>query len=631
MLVGRTDEREILVQHLVATMNGHGRVVFIGGEAGIGKTTLARELEQEAAARGVFVLKGHCYDLTATPPYGPWLDLMARYPAGAGVPPVPDILLEGGIADVRSQAALFAQIQAFFTDVAAAYPCLVILEDLHWADPASLELLRHLARQLAPLPLLLAVTYRVDELTRRHPLYQQLPVLVRDTDGLRIDLRRLDSDDLRLLIETRWPLSATDADRLVQYLDRHADGNPMYVTELLRTLEAEALLYPGTEGWVLAEIDRVVMPPLLRQVIDNRVSRVGEDLREPLAIAAVIGQVIPLDLWQERTGLDHDALLAIAERAVDAHLLEAAPDGTRVRFVHALTREALYESVLPPRRRVWHRQVGEALASRPAPDLDGVAYHFQQAGDSRAVDWLIRAGERAQRAYAWLTAVERFAAAAALLEGVAGSERSRGRLLFRCGRLLRYSQPSRGIIDLAEAERLGDIAGDPVLAAEARVSRGFTRCYADDFRLGLIEMAAGVAALESPPMAEFLPQDATTAWLADALPARTPGGAPTVDPAAAHLSSIGVSHRRGTLPWFLAASGRLAEAIAIGDEFLAQVAAAPPAGDLVVAAIGHAEQGMGIIHASLGRPEAARASFARARAAYDSLDHHAVIAFTLLC
>lgn len=631
MVVGRAAERRLLRDHLTSALGGRGRVVLIGGEAGIGKTTLARDLEQEAISRGAMVLKGHCYDLTATPPYGPWLDLASRYQADNALPSLPPVLVGRGIEEIRSQAEFFAEVRAFFAAMAAIRPILVIVEDLHWSDPASVELLRHLAHHVVASPLLLAITYRVDDLTRRHPFYQQLPALIRDTEGLRIDLRRLGVEDLRTLVETRWPLPTATQDRLVTYLARHSEGNPLYAAELLRTLEEHRLLVSDADGWILGNIDHVVIPPLLRQIIDGRIARVGEGLREPLAMAAVIGEEVGLDLWQEMTGLDDEAMLAIVERAVEVHLLEAVPEGTRVRFVHALTRAALYESVLPPRRRLWHRQVGEALAGRPAPDPDSVADHFQRAGDPRAWEWFVRAGERAQRAYAWLTTRERFAAAAALLDGVPGRERTRGWLLFRCGRLQRYSQPGLGVIDLAEAERLADIAGDRALAAEARVSRGFTRCYADDFLVGLEEMATGVAALEALPFAESLPEDTTTAWFADSLPAGDRGEAWDLDPAATYLSSIGVNHRRGTLPWFLAAAGRLTEAQAIGEAFLTRVAEVPSPGALMLAATGHAEQGMGIVHATLGFPTEARIAFAQARDAYGSLDHHAVIAFTLLC
>ena len=309
------------------------------------------------------MLTGACYDLTNTPPYGPWLDLFDACAFDQGLPPPPAAFAEGRLERVTDQAALFAEVRTFFAALAATRLALLLLEDLHWADPASLELLRHLAPRLRHWPILLLVTYRGDELTRRHPFAVQLPALVREAEGLRLDLRRLDAAALRALVAARYRLPAADEARLVAYLDQHAEGNPLFTTELLRALQEEALLRPADDGWTLGALDRVVLPPFLRHVIDRRIARLGEATRLPLAIAAVIGQEVPLALWAEVAGLDDEALLTIVERAVDAHLLEADPDGRRVRFVHALTREALYESVLPPRRRIWHRRVGEALAA----------------------------------------------------------------------------------------------------------------------------------------------------------------------------------------------------------------------------------------------------------------------------
>ena len=629
-IVGRANERRVLGDHLAAALAGEGRLVLISGEAGIGKTTLVRTLAQEAADAGVLVLTGHCYDLTTTPPYGPWLDLADRYVRTGNLPPLPAAFIGNGIEEIRSQAALFAEVRAFLAAVMAEHPALLVLEDLHWADPSSLELLRHLSTHVQTLPLLVLVTYRSDEPVERHPFYRQLPALIRDAEGLRLDLRRLDVDDLRAILSDRWRLPAHEENRLVDYLERHAEGNPLFARELLRTLEEDGLLHPVGDSWELDEIDRIVLPPYLRQVIEGRVARLGEEMRQPLAMAAVIGQEVPLTLWARVTGLDEDELLTVIEQAVEAHLLDAEIVGTRVRFVHALTREALYEAVLAPRRRVWHRQVGDALVETVSPDPDAVAYHFQQAGDPRASEWLVRAGERAQRAYAWLTASERFAAAADVLKDVPGQERARGWLLYRCGRLQRYSQPALGIDDLIEAERLAHVVHDRALAADARYSRGLLRCYADDFRLGLEDLAVGVTALEVLPTDEAFPSDTTSAWFADSLPAKEIVGNADFDSGAIQLSALGVNHRRGTLPWFFAASGRLAEAQLIAEAFLAQAVRVPQSGELVLSATGHAHQGRAIAQTLLGHPDRARLMFSEARQLYAQLDHHAVIAFTLL-
>ena len=199
-----------------------------------------------------------------------------------------------------------------------------------------------------------------------------------------------------------------------------------------------------------------------------------------------------------------------------------ATTAPKVEFAHALVREVLYEGILPPRRRVWHRRVAEVDCGHcPRPDPDAVAYHFTQAGDPRAIDWLVRAGDRAFRAYAWLTARDRFLAAVALLEGDAARAGERGWLLYRIGRLLRLGDPAQGVAYLAEAERVAQAVGDPLLAAYALADRGLLLCIAAEIEQGLAALAAGVAALEALPADQALPDPAFRLWIADALPAST--------------------------------------------------------------------------------------------------------------
>jgi DNA-binding CsgD family transcriptional regulator len=629
-LVGRDAERALLREQLDLAISGQGRLVLIGGEAGIGKTTLAREICGEASELGATVLVGHCFDLTATPPYGPWLDLGARYRPDGDLPELPDALVSGKIDEIESQTELFEQVRSFLMSVTAVRPAVLVIEDLHWADAASLDLLRSIVPRLGSLPILTVVTYRVDELTRKHPFYHQLPGLVRDAEGRRIDLRRLNVEDFEALIAARWRLEPDDCERLVEYLGRHADGNPFFVAELLRTLEEERLLFREGDAWSLAPLDHIVMPPLLRQVIDGRVARLGEEMRQPLAMASVIGQEVPLDLWANVADLDPDSVLKVVEQAVDAHVFEATRDGTRVRFVHALTREALYDGVLPPRRREWHRIVGEALAANPDANPDGVAHHFHEAGDERASDWLIRAGERAQRAYAWATATERFYAAAELLTGVQGMEQTRGWLLFRIGRLQRFSNAAESIAVMSEAERLARIAGDKVLAGDAVYSRGLLRCYADDFRLGLLDLINGIEELETLPADDALPRASSTTWMADALPSTDPSYGQEFEPGAAELWAQGMHHRRNSTPWFLGIAGRLAEAERDGLRFVEVVDQLDQMGGLIRGSSGHAHHGLGIVYAIRGDIPAARHHLSLARQHYNMIEHYACIAFTYL-
>lgn len=631
LLVGRALEQIYLREELAAVLAGRGRLVLLGGEAGIGKTTLARDLAAEAEARGIRVLDGACYDLTNTPPYGPWLDLFDNAALDRNLPSPTAAFAGGRLARVTDRAALFTEARAFFAGLAAAGPALLLLEDLHWADPASLELLRHLAPRLRHWPILLLVSYRGDELTRRHPFAAQLPALVREADGLRLDLRRLDEAALGDLVAARYHLSGADRLRLVAYLDRHAEGNALFTTELLRALEEEALLSPGDDGWTLGELDHVVVPAFLLQVIESRIARLGEAMRQPLAIAAVIGQEVPLALWAEVADLDYDVLLTITERAVDTHLLEANPDGQRVRFVHALTREALFAGILPPRRRLWHRRVGEALAASSRPNPDAVAYHLQAAGDPRAWEWLVEAGDRAQHAYDWLTAAARLRAAAAMLEDVEGQERTRGRLACHVAYLTRFSDPAAAIRGIDTAADIAAQIGDAVMAAEARWVRGLLLCYLDRFQPGLAEMVTGIEALEATSSDPARVPATLQAWIAGALPATGANHGTGDEWEATHLGAAKSMDWRGvSLGRFLASAGYLRTAIEDCGRLAAVLPGLPEGSGRLRAFAAFNAHGLGVAQAGLGCPDEARVAFAQARADFADLGHHGMVAFTLL-
>lgn len=582
--IGRDDEFRALREALDAALVRHGGLVLIGGEAGIGKTTLAEAICAEARGRGALVLIGRCYDLAETPPYGPWSEALASAPRVTDLPP-PD-LTEGSSS---GQATLFAVVRDYVAALADRQPLIILLDDLHWADPASLDLLRTLARGLGDLPLLLLATYRADELTRRHALYQLLPILVREARATRLDLSPLDTPELRTLVRARYALGGDDEDRLVAHLAAHAEGNPFYADELLRSLESDRIVLRANDAWSLGDLAAVRVPPLLRQVIDARVDRLGEDARSLLAVAAVIGQSVPLDLWMRVADTDEETLLSVADAAAEARVLAIAEDGERARFAHALIREALYEGVPPLRRRSRHRRVGEALAAWPTTDPDAVAYHFRQAGDERAYAWLVRAGERAQRAYAWITAAQRYEAALALLGATADTAAERGWLMFHIGRLRRYVDPHGSIAYMDEAEQLAAIAADRALAACVLLERGLFRCFVGEIRRGIAEMEAGSIAYDALSRDE---QARIWALRTDNRRANEDDG-------------------RGTLAMWLAIAGHYAEARTLGER----------ADSSVDGAIGLARA-----LAGQGEPDAAAKVFERARTTYGTIGHNSLVA-----
>lgn len=500
ILVGRDRERAILADRFAATVRGQGRLVLLSGEAGIGKTALADVLSHEAEAQSARVLIGRCYDRTETPPYGLWADLFARYQPADDDPAPPSVFARPGALDaVTSRAMLFNQVLDFARAVAARRPLVLILDDIHWSDPASLDLLRTLARAGTMLPLLIVAAYRADEVGHDHPLFSLLPLLVRETDATRLSLRPLDGAAVHAYVMERYALPGEEIATLADYLAGRSEGNPLFMTELLHALEEEGVLRQAAGGWELEVLPRGGVPLLLRQVIEARVERLGDEGRSLLAVAAVIGQAVPLALWQQVSGAEEETLLGLVERAVAARVVVETADGAGVTFVHALIREALYEGIPATRRRVWHRKIGETTIATALPDPDTVAYHLSQAGDGRAVDWLIRAGDRASRAFAYQIATTRFTDALALIGDHPAHAIIRCELLIRLARLLRIADTARAIQYEEEALQLATQARDAVLQAVARFRLGYLLSYVGQRQRGLALQLEGLAVLDALP------------------------------------------------------------------------------------------------------------------------------------
>ena len=485
-LVGRDRELGVLRERLADAIAGHGGLVLIGGEAGVGKTALAEAACAEAERQGVLVLFGRCYDLSETPPYGPWTEVRAQVPPSPNLPPLPSILH----TTAHSPQQFFAEVRAFFAAASAKRPIILLLDDLQWADPVSLDLLRFLSRSLAPLPMLVLATYRPDALDRHHPLSALLPLLVRESRAERLDLAPLPSEAVHELVHGRFRLCAQDEGRLVNYLLRRTEGNALFVGELLRAIEERGVVAAG--GAILGDLETMAVPTLLRQVVEGRVARLGAEAERLLGIAAVIGQEVPLGIWAMVGEADDAAIEEVAEHGLGARLLVEERGGQRVAFAHALIREALYEGIPAFQRRRIHRRVGEALIASVDPLPDAVAYHFRQAGDVRATAWLAKAGWHAYRSFAYQTARLRFDEA---LPAITGAERASA--LLALATLDRYK--GQGVRYAEEAMEAARAVTDEILTVVIRFRLGITLIYRGRIREALTTLEQAKEMLDQLP------------------------------------------------------------------------------------------------------------------------------------
>jgi DNA-binding CsgD family transcriptional regulator len=596
-LVGREREQTVLRQALDAMLAGHGLLVLVSGEAGIGKTTLIEWLGSEAETEGCRVLKGGCYDLTTTPPYGPWIELIYAEASTADETSLPSFLRNrSDFEDVGSQETLFSLMAEYFLHLSAVDPVILILEDLHWADPGSIDFLRVFARRVTNHRLLLLATHRSDDLERRHPLYVALPSIVRETNAERIQIRPLDNEACRALIRGRFMMSTTDESRLEAFLLARSEGNPLFAEELLRTLEEARILRLDGDLWYLDSLSDVKVPPLLNQVIEGRLARMTEQTRSRLQVAAVIGQRIPLSLWQTVTQSGDESMIAAIEEGVVAQIIEEVAGGTSYQFQHALFQQALYDEMIALRRRGWHRRIAEGLLVLPNPDPDQLAYHLQQAEDSRAAAWLIKAGERAERAYLWTTAVDRFEAAFSRLTEQGASASERAVLLFHIAHLQRLLDGPRSIETMEKAERAADAAGETALAIYSRHLSGDIRCTLGD-------PAPGIATIKQ----------AANDFRALSADER------------ARLSSLlndNVGPLEASLIFWLGVVGPLDEAIAIGTRLIAEMPENVSFGLRGGQGYTACRFRLGMAYGLTGQPWLARQSFEQAKEYYRSMQHH---------
>ncbi|MDQ6603446.1 MAG: AAA family ATPase, partial [Chloroflexota bacterium] len=495
VLVGRDRERDILANLFAAMLCGHGRLVLVSGEAGIGKTALLAAFTAEISAQDASIAIGRCHDLTETPPYGPWRELFRHASRLRDFPPLPVAFADPeGVGPVTSQAILFAELRDLLLAVTEQHPMVFVLDDMHWGDPASLDLLRFLAPLASRLPLLLIVTFRGNELPPDEPFARSLPALVREAQPIRLPLQRLSRIDIQALVRAQYGLPAASEQRLVALLAEGAEGNPFFTTELLHAIEEERILIPTDTGWQLGDLVSLRVPMMARQVIEQWLMRLDAEGRRLLGLAAVIGQDVPLAIWAAVARTPEESLLSLADQARAAHLIEERVDGSGIRFVHALTRQTLYEQLLVARRRRMHQAVAEALLAVHEPDVDAVAHHLKEAGDPRATQWLTRAGLRAQRACAWQTAADRYRAALALLPDVAATTSERGWLTFALGRVEAYDPLTAGEY-LKEAERLAVVGDDRALAAVVAYYRSLSLFHSGDVRGGIAGMELVITAL----------------------------------------------------------------------------------------------------------------------------------------
>jgi DNA-binding SARP family transcriptional activator len=418
-LIGRDEELDRLGEATVRVREGHGMVALIAGEAGIGKTAIVEAFGRALRTDDVMVW-GLGHEGEGAPAFWMWGQVVRALAAACGSS-FEEALARAGVqrdrlsalvpewsrpdeapippldpAEARSR--LFRDAAAALVAVSADHPVVAVLDDLHWADAASLALLEFVAPQLRRSSVLVVGTYRDDEVGEAHPLTATLGVLARLPATLRLFPRRLSEPEVAAFLAT---IAGEPVDAgVLEIIRSRTEGNPFFLTELVKLLVSEDSL--GSR----ASAESAPVPAGAREVIRRRLARLPEQTKALLSVAAIIGQDFDLDTLEAATQLDDDTAEQALELALVSSVVADSPTGEgRYRFCHALIRETLYEGISRLRRARLHAKVASALEELPGADPAALAHHSFEAvgivGLERAVAASLRAADTARVALAF--------------------------------------------------------------------------------------------------------------------------------------------------------------------------------------------------------------------------------------
>lgn len=508
VFVGREHDLRELEAVLADGALSRGRIVLISGEAGIGKTRLSEEAGRLAVDRGFRLVRSSCFLDEGAPPFWLWIQILRALVAKGGrdveailgprraevarlVPELarpndPDFVMDAS-ARFRLLDALAGSLRAF----SERQPLLIVLDDLHWSDAASLQMLRHCAREIHDAAIVVVGAYRDTEV--RGALGDVITDLRRVSHG--IALSGLTTEDVERLIAP-W---TSESPRLVRVVTQETGGNPFFVKEVVRLLAAQGRL---DEDIDLSSLP--VLPQTVRDVIDHHLSRLSQPCHDVLELAAVLGHEFGVALLSEVADTPPDRLLDLTGEAVSARVLTDVPDTPATfRFAHALVREAVYEGLGPVRSRRIHQRIGDAL-ERAYHGRDEhaatLAYHFLRAAplmpSEKAVSYATRAGEVAARSVAYEQAARHFEDALRALDlGVADPLRrceilvALGDARWRSGDVDAARVTFLSAATAARAAGAGELLAQAALGYGAGVGgQGFTFA-ADETLIGLLEDA----------------------------------------------------------------------------------------------------------------------------------------------
>ena len=415
--VDRVHELAELTAGIDGALASEGRLVMVSGEPGVGKSRLARQAAAYAEQKGARALWGRCWEHGGAPPYWPWVQALRLLIAGAEAGALsgwlgsdaaeiaqiaPEVRERVGALPEPPSASLaqpekarfrlFDSVASLLRRAAETQPLLIILDDLHAADPTSLMMLVAVSRQIRAMRATIVGTYR--EVEVKH--LPELAALITEAEreGLVLPLRGLGETDIGEFVERTWGVRA--ASSLVHQLRDMTEGNPFFLHEVLRQMAADGQLAGGEPGRPAS----LNIPRGVSEFIKRLTQPLPEEARQTLDVASVLGREFSLNALAAATGKAPDALIDLLDRAVALELIGETRGPGRYSFRHALIREALYDALPAARRRALHRAAAEAIWAQNAesPPFAEIAFHYCRSASPADAELAAHYSRQAARA-----------------------------------------------------------------------------------------------------------------------------------------------------------------------------------------------------------------------------------------
>jgi tetratricopeptide (TPR) repeat protein len=407
VLVGRDAPRDALIRLAVDS----GRIALISGEAGVGKSRLVSEAKTALQSDSYFVLEGRCFEPDQTLPYAPLVEMLANpdrfadylrnttpelaqlIPAFAPLLPPADAAVDPNLQKRR----LYQSLVTLLTNIARLHPVIVIIEDLHWADDASLEFLSYFAHYIPAERIALILTYRGEEIGSG--LERFLVGLERERIATEFKLSHLTLDEVRIMLDAIPDLPRSLPSGFLESLYELTEGNPFFIEEVLKSQQSAA------------DLQLLHIPRTIQATVQRRIEPLSPAARQLLTLAAVMGRRFDFGLLQHLTHKAEQELVEVIKELMAAQLvIEETAD--RFVFRHTLTQRAVYSGLLVREQRAFHRLIAETierLYHGSEVYVSDLAYHFYAAQVwAKAMNYAQDAGERARKLYAPRLALEHY-------------------------------------------------------------------------------------------------------------------------------------------------------------------------------------------------------------------------------